>query len=389
MKITDKCTGCRTCENVCPQKCIFMKTDKEGFLVPVVNESICVSCGICRKKCPQNIGFKNEFQQKVYAARLKDDNAIKKSSSGGLFAALARNVINNGGVAFGAAYTEAFGVEHIKAENEQELEKLLSSKYVQSNTSNTYRMCKEYLENGRKVLYSGTPCQIAGLKSYLSKEYDDLVTVDLICHGVPSQKLFKKYISWLSNKMKEPIEYYNFRTKKNIGWGVEYRAEIKTKNKVEFISGNLDPYYSRFLSAEADRMCCYECKYANLNRVGDITIGDYWGIEKYHPDFYDKKGVSSVIINTAIGQQCFEDIKNDIEYIESDLSSVSAENKNLLMPTEMPEKRKYIYKEIDSLSTDKYIKKYFKIPAKQKIKVIIKKAMPEKLFLYLKRTIKK
>lgn len=387
MIITDQCTGCRTCEQVCPKHCITMHENSEGFLQPEVDEMRCVECGLCKKKCPQNIEHPLNFEQKVYAVRLRDEKALMKSSSGGAFWAMAQVVIDHHGVVFGAAYTKEFSIVHVKAENYEDLRKMQGSKYVQSDTADTYAECKKELDAGRWVLYTGTPCQIAGLRSYLSKDYSNLITVDLICHGVPSPKLFKKYLSWLSGKYGEPVLEYDFRTKENVGWGLEYRA--KTKTKTQFLSGGLDPYYNKFLSGSIYRMCCYSCKYANMNRVGDITIGDYWGIEKYHPEFYDKKGVSVIILNTVNGEGFFEKIKNHYDYIESNIPNAMAENKNLSKPTPMPSERVDIYKEIDTLSTTNYFASYFQIPMKRRLKAMIKKMLPQKMILMLKRSIRK
>ncbi len=366
MNITTNCTGCRLCENICPKNCIVMKENNEGFLTAEIEGSKCISCGLCVKKCPQNSYTAEQEIQEVYGARIKDNDVIMNSSSGGLFALLAKHILNKKGVVFGAAYCDDNVVRHICISSESDLYKLQSSKYVQSDTMKTFEECAGYLENGRLVLYSGTPCQIAGLKVYLGKEYNNLVTVDLICHGVPSPKLFKRYLIWLENKYDDTVIGYNFRDKYKVGWGLNYKIELK-KNKYKYGNSYADPYYSYFLKGSIYRECCYKCKYASEKRTGDITLGDYWGIEKLHPEFYDKKGISLVILNTKKGKKLFEDVKKEIVYIESNIEKAALYNKNLKFPTKRPLERDNIYNNINNYDYD-YIGKDFKITFKNKIK---------------------
>lgn len=385
-KITDKCTGCRTCEKVCPKACISMKEDSEGFLVPDIDNEQCVNCGLCKSKCPQNKTIVQSFRKKVYAAKAKSESVLMSSSSGGIFYVFAKHTIERGGVVFGAVYRDDFSVAHIKAETLDEIKSMQGSKYVQSNTADTYVECEEYLKSGKLVLYTGTPCQIAGLKSYLKNSYDNLLTIEIICHGVPSGKLFKKYIEWLSVKQKCAVERYKFRSKGYRDWGVDYYYYYYLKNgKSGYAESITDPYYSNFLIGKTYRESCYECKYASENRAADLTIGDYWGIEKFHPDFYDKRGVSVIIVNSAAGDEYFNYVSNEIEYISSTYENAAHSNKNLFEPTKRPNERNYIYKEIDNLPLKVYFAKYYRIPFKIKLKKIIKVVLPDKAILLLKR----
>ena len=222
-KITEYCTGCRACEQLCPKQCIHMEVDGEGFLVAKVDQQVCINCGLCAKKCPQN---REDLQYRVvretWAARLKNEKILYRSASGGAFAGFALYFIRQGGVVYGVRWSENYMAYHAKAETEEQLFPLLSSKYVQSDTARTFTEVKNLLKAGGRVIYSGTGCQIAGLKAYLGKDYDNLITIDLICHGVPSPLLFQKYIELLAHKHGAKIEEYNFRDKSG-GWGLGYK----------------------------------------------------------------------------------------------------------------------------------------------------------------------
>ena len=258
------------------------------------------------------------------------------------------------------------------------------SKYIQSNTQNTYRQVKEFLEKGKEVLYTGTPCQIGGLKSYLNKEYEKLYTIDLICHGVPSAKLFNQYINWLNQKNKDEIIKFNFRNKEKGSWGLNYKY-VTEGGKVKYGSANLNPYYKAFLLGNIYREVCYNCQFASINRVSDITIGDYWGIEKQHPEFTDTDGVSAMLINTEKGKELFENVKDEIEYLKTDVEKVVEKNRNLIHPTNRPKIRNYIYKNIYNKNFDDAINENFKYKAK-KIDYI-KFYMPKSLKTKLKKIV--
>mgnify|MGYP002647920137 CR=1 FL=1 len=381
-RITDNCTGCRACEQLCPKHCIAMRPDKEGFATACVDEEKCVDCGLCRKSCPQNrTDLLNQTAHRTIAVRLKDEGTLHKSASGGAFAGLAAAVINQGGVVFGVRYNEDLKAIHAKAESQEELYPLLSSKYVQSDTGSAYQEVKDYLMTGRLVLFSGTGCQVAGLKSYLKVDYDNLILIDLVCHGVTSPLLFQKYIEMLSKKHGAKIEEYDFRDKSG-GWGLGY----KYKYKYKYGLCTLDPYYKYFLDGTAYRECCYSCKYAKTERCGDITIADYWGIEKFHPSFYSYKGVSLVLLNTEKGNLFWEKSSNCFEWIESKLEYAVVENGNLQKPTRRKaEVRDHIYDEINTLPAAGYFKKC--MPVCPSMADCVKSFMPMRLKLTIKRII--
>ena len=383
-----KCTGCRMCVQICPVKAIDMKENEEGFFEPIINKEKCIKCGLCFKRCPQlndvKVGKKIN-SHKVFAMKNKNTEEQKNSSSGGVFSVLARYVLENNGAVYGACFDEKLKLEHIRIDKQENLYKLRGSKYLQSNTKNTFELVKNDLNKGVKVLYVGTPCQIAGLKNYLGKDYEELLLVDLVCHGVPSQKLFDKYLTWLKKKNNSSIIEYEFRSKEKKSWGLNLKVKFES-GKERYIPANLDPYYKSFLNGSTYRECCYNCKYAKIERVGDITIADYWGIEKEHPDFYDKNGVSAVVINTNAGFKAFENIKDKVEYRDTEIEKIIAKNKNLQEPTIRNSIRNNAYKDIDRKKFINYSKKNLKF--KKDIKDIIKNLIPIKIKKKIKKIIK-
>lgn len=381
-KVTELCTGCRACEQLCPKRCIRMVTDSEGFLTAKIDQGNCIDCGLCVKRCPQNReDLRNQTAQETWAARLKDDEMLYRSASGGAFAGMALHVIHEGGVVFGVRWDKNHRAIHDKAETEGTLWPLLSSKYVQSDTGHTYSEVKALLQAGRKVLYSGTGCQIAGLKTYLNKEYDNLITVDLVCHGVTSPLLFQKYIELLAHKHHAKIEEYDFRDKSG-GWGLGYK--YKYKYKYQYGISPLDPYYKHFLDGDAYRMCCYSCKYANTERCGDITIADYWGIERCHPKFFDTRGVSLVLVNSEKGKRCWHETDENFHSLKSKLEYAIKENHNLKHPTDLNMRvRSHIYKGINTLTPEEYFAEKF--PIHPSVAERIKNLLPMRMKLVLKK----
>ena len=379
------CTGCRMCEQICPKGAISMKQDDEGFIVPIIDKEKCINCGLCFKRCPQlnSVNVENKLEEPLtYAAKNKSVTEQTNSSSGGLFSVLANFVIENNGNVYGASFDSNLRLHHTKVTKKEDLYKLRGSKYLQSNVENTYGEIKKDLDNNLYVLFVGTPCQVGGLRNYLGREYDKLILVDLVCHGVPSQKIFDKYILWLEDKNKAKVLEYNFRSKEKNAWGLNTKIIFDNK-KIKYIPANMDPYYKAFLDGTIYRECCYNCKYANEKRVGDFTLADYWGIEKQHPEFYDENGVSAVIVNTIKGQKIFEKLEDNIIFIKSSFDNIKKNNKNLERPTKRLDIRNFIYKDIDDKKFDKYIKENIKY--RRKIKDIIKNMVPIKLKKFIKK----
>lgn len=338
-----KCVGCRSCEQVCPKKCVNIKENAEGFLYPEITANKCIECGLCIGHCPAE-KVKLHTPLKTYGLKNKNKDRIMDSASGGASDLIAQYIVSNGGIVFGCAYTSELEVKHIIIDKSKELHRIQSSKYVQSDTGNCYTKAKEYLKSGKTVLFTGTPCQIAGLYSFLGKDYENLYTLDLICHGVPSPGFLKKYFEYTEKKLKEKIIKYNFRSKAKRGWGKHYLIETKTKTK----SGNfsLDKYGKHFDAGDCYRECCYKCGFASTNRVSDITVGDFWGIQKSNAEFFSENGVSSLIVNTAKGQFLVESISQSADIVSCSLDDVLIKQGNLISPTRRPPARDLFYRNI-------------------------------------------
>lgn len=387
MSLDKECTGCRTCEKICPKHAINMKENEEGFLIPKIDKKKCINCGKCLNICPQlnNVDINIE-NQKAFAATLKNQEVLMKSSSGGVFSSIAENCLKNNGKVYGAIFDNEFNVIHVGINNLNELDKLRGSKYVQSNTLDTYNEVKQDLINNIKVIYSGTPCQIAGLKKFLNKDYDNLLTIDLVCHGVPSPKIFNKYKDYLERKFSSKIKTFSFRDKEKRGWGVNLKISFENGKELRKF-GFLDPYYKTFLEGALFRNCCYNCKYANTNRVGDITLADFWGLLSEYPEFYNKNGVSAVIINSKKGFKAFNNIKENLEFIGVELNKIKKHNQNLEGPSTLNNIRKSIYKDIDKKDFKKIYKENFKF--RKNLKAIIRSKFSDATIERIKKYLRK
>lgn len=382
IEITDKrdCCGCFACANACPFGCIEMKEDNEGFLYPVTDEEKCTKCGKCLRACT----LKNENKEKsaflkVYACKNKDETVRLSSSSGGMFSLLAGQVLDNGGVVFGAIFDENLNVIHSKAETEEELKKMRGSKYVQSSISNTYNEAKALLDKGRQVLFTGTPCQIAGLKSYLGRDYNSLVTADIVCHGVPSPKVFNKYIDECEQKYKSKVTHFNFRNKDD-GWK-KYKTQISFESGTVISQlGSNNTFIKGFLSDLYNRPSCAVCKCKYPNGSSDITIADYWGIETNFPEFDDDKGVSLVLTHTEKGQTVFNNLSDKMYIQQSDLEHALIYNPCISKSAKPHRSREKFFNAFENSSFEFSLNTYLKTSFIQNIFSKFKSIM-SKLFL--------
>lgn len=311
ISVTDKhqCCGCGACVQRCPKQCITLQADSEGFLYPCVDADACIDCGLCEKVCPFIHPYEERKPKEVLAAINKDEEVRLQSSSGGIFTLLAESVIDEGGVVFGARYDEDWQVTLDYTEIKAGLATFRGSKYVQARTGETYKQCEQFLKEGRKVLYAGTPCQIAGLKHFLRKDYDNLLTIDIVCHGVPSPKVWGRYLDEIKDKSNLRIESIEFRNKTYDGWKkfnfvISYQEGLREHTiHTPFYS---DPYMKAFLGNLDLRPSCHSCQ-ANANRShSDITIADFWGIERHLPAMDDDKGTGLVLINTEKGKAALD-----------------------------------------------------------------------------------
>ena len=294
------CTGCMACLQACVHTAIRMYSDEEGFLRPIISKDLCVECGLCQRICPVNHLPLKRPSKKVFSGWSKDLSVRERSSSGGVFSEIAKHCISKGGVVFGCALDDNQQACHICVENECDLARLRGSKYVQSKIGDSYKQCQMFLNEGREVVFSGTPCQIAGLKNYLRKSYDKLTTVDLVCHGVPSPKVFDSYTTYISKKYNSHINSISFRSKRNSWIYFGMQIEFDDPSISYYGAYYNDPFIRGFLRDYFLRPSCHQCKFTTEERVSDFTIGDWWGYRKTNNEDrdYRKKGVSLVLVNT-------------------------------------------------------------------------------------------
>ena len=301
------CTGCGACFNICPKNAITMRENPQGFLYPHINTTLCVHCTLCDRTCPKlNFVNQNSFHPDCYAVRASDEvRAV--SSSGGVFTLCANWILNQKGIVCGAAMEKDFSVHHIIVENFDDLKKLRGSKYVQSNTEQVYKECEVFLRTGRKLLFTGTPCQVAAARNYFERYREQVFYVDVFCHGVPSEKMWKDYVQ--ENFGSPAVERIEFRSKLN-GWRSEQLRVFYADSSSERIQWGESAYEEGFQRNIALRDGCEDCEFSGFQRTGDISIGDYWHVEDNYPELNDKKGTSVVLVNNAYGVALFEAIKD-------------------------------------------------------------------------------
>ena len=373
-----QCTGCQSCANACPSGAITMVADREGFLYPTIDGNRCTECGLCQKVCHKEI--KKQENPQAYGAYCKDLNLRLKSSSGGLFSVFADKILQMNGVVVGAAMADDFkSVEHRFADNQEELKKLRGSKYVQSNTGTSYSQVEQLLKQGKIVYFSGTPCQIEGLYRYLRKDYENLYTQDLICHGAPSPLAWRKYAQEQEISRKAPIREVSFRNK-SYGWKrfamrIDFDAEIP--HHCEELAE--DPYLRGFMSDNFLRPSCYACQYKTKLRSADITLADFWGAGEICPELDDDKGLSLVIVHSPKGKALLESVQEKIVRKSVDLDEAVRYNPAMIRSSGAGKNRAGFMKDLPDASYQKLFKKYVEVPNwvrfKSRIKGIVKKAI--------------
>lgn len=425
------CTGCAACSQACPQGAIAMTADSEGFLYPRINEDICSGCGLCIRTCPVNrakkagdparnkctgtetgrehgTGFVSEISpvpetgfmreagrvygtgrereknpgqdtldHRFYACYSKDEAIRGASSSGGVFSHLAKSVLSEGGVVFGAGFDGKFKVRHAYIKDEKELDSLRRSKYVQSEIGNTFREARGFLDKGRKVLFCGTPCQVAGLKAFLGGEYPGLIACDLACHGVPSPKVWDMYLEYIRDKYKSEIKAVSFRDK-STGWNnSSMRIDFKNGSKyMDCVKKEI--FFIGFGKSIFNRRSCFNCLFRINNTKADITLADFWGIDKINPGGYaDNKGVSLVITHTPAGEEAFLRIRDDVRADKQAYDAAVKYNPRLVSSVPEPPARKSFFNDLESgHGFDRLVEKYMDNKSfKYRVKCIIKRIL--------------
>ena len=360
------CCGCTACYNACPVNAITMTSDEEGFLYPKINEEKCIGCNKCVNVCKFKFHQNNNGYIKtaknglaaypiVYAAKHKVFDIRLNSRSGGVFTALSDDVLNGNGVVYGCVLTDDFKAVHTKATSPQDRDKMRGSKYVQSSLSDIFKDVASELNKNIPVLFSGTSCQIDGLKSFLGKEYDNLLCVDVVCHGVPSPRIWNEYLKWQEQNNNAKCTGVDFRNKIDHGWRAHIETLTMKKDNAE-IKVDSRVFRTLFYGHNILRPACYHCPYKSTIHPGDITIADYWGIDKAAPGFNDDKGVSLVLINNQKGKRAFDAILNNLEYQSCKIED--SMQMPLIRPCSKPIERDIFWKEFENKGFDFIVKKY-------------------------------
>lgn len=369
IKSDKDCCGCGACENKCPQQCIKLEKNPEGFLYPNIDSTKCINCHLCEKVCPILHPFENKLPYKTLAIKNKNQQIRKNSASGGLFSILAETMIEQGGCVYGAAFTKDWNVQHICVTKKDELSPLRGSKYLQSSIGLCYQDIESKLKRGIPVLFTGTPCQISGLKHYLIKEYTNLYTAEIICHSVISPQLWQAYLNFVSNG--EKITSVNFRDKR-FGWK-DYTILIKGVKKIFIKNISAENFYmSCIFKGLLSRYSCYECPVKNGKSSCDITIGDFWGIDTIDKKFYDSLGVSVALLRNPKIESLLN--LSNCEHKEFRYEDALKYNKAIEKPLLLPPERQTIYNEIKNNGISillRYTNISFKSKLKKRIKLLL------------------
>ena len=391
----EKCTSCMACYSVCPVQAIHIGQDEKGFYRPIIDSQKCIGCRQCIHVCPAHGNLTKNIVGKAVAAYAVNKKLRKNSTSGGLFSVLATYVLRHEGIVFGAAYDEQLVVRHTYVEGESDLWKLRVSKYVQSDIGDSFKQARFFLEAGKLVFFTGTPCQINGLKNYLGKNYQNLLTADLICHGVPPAKLFAEYLDMLEKKHHAQIQTIRFRYKtdnfKQIGMACEHNMKIVFENGETYLRRDLeDPYLLSFFSNLCINEACYHCPFTTEERTGDITLGDFWGFHAPSLSWVDTgKGISLLLLNNEKGKRFFSQIKSSCRWCERPVAEAVKGNPHLREPIKKNVRYEEFWKDYREHGYQFVAGKYFSpippVNVNNTIVVKIKKQIPLHLKWLIKR----
>lgn len=364
------CNGCSACMAICPYNAISMEKNEEGFLYPRIDSTACRQCRLCEKTCSViHCNIENKYAVRAYAAMNTDESARRHSSSGGIFRLLAENVIANGGVVFGVKLDENMNAIHSYTENIDELFAFQGAKYVQSEIGDAFRQVERFLNEKRQVLFSGTPCQVAGLRSFLGEENDLLLCVDIICHGVPSPKVWRKYLEFHEKAEGSTVSKVLFRDKR-VSWQ-RYSLTLNFENSTQKSSTFRNDLMMRaFLKNVCLRESCYSCSFKSVQRCSDITLADLWGVERLAPSMNDNQGTSLVVIQTARGDKAFKILKQ-IKYVDVSVGEALKYNPAMIHSVPYNPKREAFLGAIDTLAFDAAVHKYCKDSLAVKAKVVV------------------
>lgn len=394
--IIDKkdCCGCNACGDICAHNAITFVTDNEGFWYPKVNKDLCTDCGLCEKVCPMlHLDNAKSFGQrdpKVYGGYHKNIAIRFDSTSGGVFSALANTMYKQGGYVSGAVFNEDWSVSNFISNNKKDLSRLRSSKYVESNAEGLYKEIKRLLRDGEKVLACGSPCQMAALRTFLGKDYENLIIVDFLCRATNSPKAYRKYLDMLEEQFGGKIVYIKAKNKDH-GWRSLARKVVFDNGKVYYGEGHDDHYRRGYHWNYFERPCCYECKFKGLPRIADITMADFWGIENIDKSLDGNLGTSMVLINTDKGQQFFDTVKGKLEMKEFDARAAFRSNYSVIMGNCCPEpegyNREQIFKDMDTMRFDEVANKWWPVSKEKKNGRLLSRAFVKNVIRFGIRTI--
>ncbi len=363
----DRCVGCGACRNACPKGCIGMDADQEGFLHPTINTDLCIDCRLCQSVCPVlSDRIADHLQTRAYGAHAKEQEVVHNSSSGGIFTLLSKEILNRGGVVFGASFDGPEQIQHIAVEDEVELWRLRGSKYVQSHIGITYQQAAKALKSDRWVLFSGMPCQIAGLRSYLRKDYEKLLCVDTICHSAPSPKVWKQFLNEVQSSFSSKVIKANFREKQN-GWEKYFlRLDLENGETIRY-TGAENWYMQAFIQGLSTRPSCYSCKFKGENHLSDLTLGDFWGVRQAAPECLHTDGTSLVLAHTEKGQHFLDLCKDQMEIRQTDFSQAIQPNPAYLRPSVPHRYRQVFFHNLGVKPIIEMVPQYLKPTVKEQI----------------------
>lgn len=389
----ENCCGCSACIQICPKSALSWRKDDEGFLYPGLDPEACIECGACEKVCPMVHSDKAVSGKTGTAYAAVNDNLpeLMKSSSGGIFSIIANHVLSKGGIVYGAAFDDAMQLHHIAVEKKEELPRLRGSKYLQSQNEDVYTQIRKQLNEGRLVYYVGVGCQVAGLRVFLRRDYENLITSDILCHGVPPQSVFDEVVKYLEKKYDGEVVSYDFRDKKVWGWSTSSSSCVESKGKTKY-HGYEDiqsGYFKAFIKAENYRESCYRCPFARSERCGDITLGDFWGVEKYLKIPNVRNGVSAIFINTAKGESLLKDIEKEMTLYPADIKDIAVINKTLTAPTPRPAGRDSFFEKFKENPAGTLLSYSSNRPKKHLVYMLLKNPVTSFVISKIKKLLKK